>query len=83
MTQFLIVFRGLAVALIFASLFLNSDQYAQKNSSYSFADEFTGRPRQTFDPSKWTAEIGGGGWGNEELQYYMISRALISMAMAI
>ena len=21
-------------------------------------------------PAKWTAEIGGGGWGNQELQYY-------------
>jgi beta-glucanase (GH16 family) len=31
-------------------------------------DEFngTGLP----DPSKWTAEVGGGGWGNNELQYY-------------
>src|SRR5215204_1867572 len=71
MTQFLMVFRRLAVALIFGLLFLNTAQYAQKNSLYLFADEFTGRPRQTFDPSKWTAEIGGGGWGNEELQYYL------------
>lgn len=34
-----------------------------------FADEFNGRAG-TFDSSKWTAEIGGGGWGNDELQYY-------------
>lgn len=33
-----------------------------------WADEFdyTGRP----DPSKWGYDIGGGGWGNNELQYY-------------
>ena len=33
-----------------------------------WSDEFngTGLP----DPSKWTAEVGGGGWGNNELQYY-------------
>ena len=33
-----------------------------------WSDEFdyTGLP----DPSKWNIEIGGGGWGNNELQYY-------------
>ena len=35
-----------------------------------FADEFAGAIGTSFDSSKWTAEIGGGGWGNEELQYY-------------
>lgn len=43
---------------------------AQRNSSTLFSDEFAGRPRQAVDASKWTAEVGGGGWGNEELQYY-------------
>lgn len=34
----------------------------------SFADEFTtnGKP----DDSKWMYDVGGSGWGNEELQYY-------------
>lgn len=34
----------------------------------AFADEFDtpGKP----DASKWTYEVGGGGWGNNELQYY-------------
>lgn len=33
-----------------------------------WSDEFnyTGPP----DPNKWTYEIGGSGWGNDELQYY-------------
>ncbi|MDV7394812.1 hypothetical protein RZS08_25730, partial [Arthrospira platensis SPKY1] len=33
-----------------------------------WADEFDyeGLP----DPSKWDYDIGGGGWGNNELQYY-------------
>ena len=33
-----------------------------------FADEFdvNGAP----DPAKWTYDIGGSGWGNNELQYY-------------
>lgn len=37
---------------------------------YAFHDEFN-RPANTpIDPSKWTAELGGEGWGNKELQYY-------------
>jgi beta-glucanase (GH16 family) len=35
-----------------------------------FADEFTGPRGAPVDFTKWTAELGGGGWGNEELQYY-------------
>src|SRR5436853_5953917 len=33
-----------------------------------WSDEFTtdGAP----DPAKWGYDIGGGGWGNNELQYY-------------
>jgi len=36
-----------------------------------FGDEFNGQRGTSFDSSKWTAETGGSGWGNEELQYYM------------
>lgn len=32
-----------------------------------FADEFSGT---SLDLSKWEPQIGGGGWGNNELQYY-------------
>jgi len=35
-----------------------------------FRDEFTGRPGTSPDANKWTAEIGGNGWGNQELEYY-------------
>ena len=35
-----------------------------------FADEFNGARGASFDNTKWTAETGGRGWGNEELQYY-------------
>ena len=35
-----------------------------------FSDEFNGRRTTSIDASKWIAETGGGGWGNEELQYY-------------
>lgn len=33
-------------------------------------DEFNGANGAPPDASKWTAEIGGSGWGNNELQYY-------------
>lgn len=36
----------------------------------SFSDEFGAKKGAAVDKSKWTAEIGGQGWGNEELQYY-------------
>ena len=35
-----------------------------------FRDEFNRTVNTPVDSSKWTAEIGGAGWGNEELQYY-------------
>lgn len=35
-----------------------------------FRDEFNGAINTPVDAEKWTAEIGGAGWGNEELQYY-------------
>ncbi len=35
-----------------------------------FEDEFNGPRGSAVDLTKWTSEIGGGGWGNQELQYY-------------
>lgn len=36
----------------------------------AFKDEFNKAVKAPIDSAKWTAEIGGGGWGNQELQYY-------------
>lgn len=33
-------------------------------------DEFSGSNGSPVDKTKWTAEIGGKGWGNRELEYY-------------
>jgi len=33
-------------------------------------DEFNGPDGSAPDPSKWVLETGGGGWGNNELEYY-------------
>jgi len=35
-----------------------------------FADEFAGPANSSFNTIHWTAETGGNGWGNKELQYY-------------
>jgi hypothetical protein len=33
-------------------------------------DEFNGAANSTIDPTKWTYDTGGGGWGNNELETY-------------
>src|ERR1700730_3291815 len=38
--------------------------------SLAWSDEFNGPDGSAVDQSKWTAEVGGGGWGNNEPEYY-------------
>ena len=35
-----------------------------------WSDEFNGKAHSLPDPSKWTYDLGAGGWGNEELETY-------------
>jgi len=35
-----------------------------------WSDEFNGNDGSPPDPSKWTYDLGGSGWGNHELEYY-------------
>ena len=35
-----------------------------------WSDEFTGPAGTAVDSSKWTFDVGGTGWGNDELEYY-------------
>ncbi len=35
-----------------------------------WSDEFNGSNGSAVDSSKWVSETGGGGWGNNELEYY-------------
>ena len=39
-------------------------------SPASWSDEFDGPANTAPDASKWTFDLGGGGWGNQELQIY-------------
>jgi len=36
----------------------------------AWSDEFGGSNGSGVDPAKWVLEVGGGGWGNQELEYY-------------
>jgi beta-glucanase (GH16 family) len=42
---------------------------------YTFQDEFNGPAGSAPDHVKWSYDVGGGGWGNNELQTYTDSRA--------
>ncbi|HSS37173.1 MAG TPA: glycoside hydrolase family 16 protein, partial [Polyangia bacterium] len=36
----------------------------------TWSDEFNGPDGSAADPTKWIHDVGGGGWGNQELEYY-------------
>jgi hypothetical protein len=44
-------------------------------TAYTFQDEFDGPAGAPPDPSKWSYDLGGGGWGNNELEIYTDSPA--------
>jgi beta-glucanase (GH16 family) len=46
----------------------NSDDFAAWKQVWS--DEFTGRRGSAVDTSKWSFDVGGKGWGNNELETY-------------
>ena len=52
--------------------FFSCTQEKDKKMKIVWSDEFdyTSLP----DSTKWTAEVGGHGWGNNELQYYTAGR---------
>jgi len=65
--SFYVKLHGFTLTLMI--LFLGSiSLQAQKFNKLIWSDEFngTGGP----DSTKWSYELGGGGWGNKELQYY-------------
>jgi beta-glucanase (GH16 family) len=39
-----------------------------------WSDDFTGPAGSAPDPAKWSYDLGGGGWGNQELEVYTDSR---------
>jgi beta-glucanase (GH16 family) len=60
-----LVAAGLAVVLALAGC---NNQPAQYNLVWS--DEFDGAAGAPPDPASWEYDVGGSGWGNDELQFY-------------
>jgi len=44
-----------------------------------WSDEFNGPAGASPDPTKWSIEVGGSGWGNEELEYYTPRAANVAL----
>ncbi|HEV8074361.1 MAG TPA: glycoside hydrolase family 16 protein, partial [Candidatus Acidoferrum sp.] len=49
-------------------------QSSNANWVLTWSDEFDAPDGSAPDPKKWTVETGGGGWGNNELEYYTARR---------
>jgi beta-glucanase (GH16 family) len=64
--------------VVFALMFLVTAPLHQAKAAPTWnlvwSDEFSGASGSAPDPSKWKYDIGGGGWGNNELEYYTNSR---------
>ncbi len=65
--------RKISIIFLFLTALFCDSATAQGQVIYrklTFKDEFNKSANTPVDANKWTSEIGGGGWGNEELQYY-------------
>jgi beta-glucanase (GH16 family) len=47
-----------------------SDETALAGWTLTWSDEFNGPDGSAVDPTKWKHDVGGTGWGNNELEYY-------------
>ena len=72
------LFVALAVAL---SLMVNpvADAAPKKSLKLLWSDEFNGKAGSAPSAKNWSREIGGGGWGNSERQFYTDKAANASM----
>jgi beta-glucanase (GH16 family) len=61
---------ALIVACTFARAQTHPTQPAPSPWILTWSDEFNGANGSPPDASKWIAETGGNGWGNNELEYY-------------
>lgn len=70
MKNYLLKIQLLLPTIIFSLLCCSVINAQYNNWKMTFSDEFNAAKNTSFDKNKWTAEIGGKGWGNKELQYY-------------
>lgn len=65
-----------AVVLALPSLLPAADTWTPGDGwILQWSDEFSGT---AVDPTKWTYDLGGGGWGNNELQTYSAANATVA-----
>ena len=64
-----------AVALVIFVVFVRGSAHPAPSSKWilTWHDEFNAADGTPVDSQKWTAETGGNGWGNNELEYYTTS----------
>lgn len=55
---------------LFAFLLASLPLTSATNGKLVWSDEFNGPKNSAPDPAKWTYDLGGGGWGNQELETY-------------
>lgn len=67
------MFRIIAIPIYFALSIISASQLHGQEPKLVWSDEFdyTGLP----DDSKWSYDVGGHGWGNNESQYYTEGRS--------
>jgi beta-glucanase (GH16 family) len=57
-------------SLLIVALALSGESSARPGWKLAWSDEFNGAEGASPDPAKWTFELGGAGWGNDELETY-------------
>lgn len=74
------VFRALLASTLCLIFLITAIAYPTSQTwSLVWSDEFNGAGGSPVDTTKWVFDIGGGGWGNNELEYYTSSPANASL----
>jgi beta-glucanase (GH16 family) len=61
---------ALMALLVICPLSLEAKSKSHSKWVLTWSDEFNAPEGSAIDSQKWTAEVGGNGWGNNELEYY-------------
>lgn len=63
---------GVRIAVVILPLLLSAGAQAQTAGSWQlvWSDEFNAAAGTPPDPANWNFDLGGGGWGNQELEVY-------------
>jgi beta-glucanase (GH16 family) len=64
------LFFGCILTALIASSLIGGRAAGPPNWVLSWSDEFDGSAGSAPDQSKWGYDVGGNGWGNNELEYY-------------